>query len=166
MGIGAKMIRGWLVLNALIDFFPLCISPNFLGAGPAFDMLATDIYPLATPPAKKGASATPIELGSFGARQVGYFFFLCGILRCLGGVNGAKDPTAALLAATSYCIVRVRDRGLPHRARPRVGDDRWRDAEHRCVRDRVHLVHRVPLLAGLEGEDRLRGPDSHTRLVL
>ena len=44
MGIGAKMIRGWLVLNSLIDFFPLCISPNFLGAGPAFDMLATDIY--------------------------------------------------------------------------------------------------------------------------
>ena len=65
-------------------------------------MLATDIYPLATPPAKKGGVATPIELGSFGARQVGYFFFLCGILRCLGGVNGAKDPTAALLAATSY----------------------------------------------------------------
>ena len=102
MGVGAKMIRGWLVLNSLIDFFPLCISPNFLGAGPAFDMLATDIYPLATPPTKKGGVATPIELGSFGARQVGYFFFLCGILRCLGGVNGAKDPTAALLAATSY----------------------------------------------------------------
>ena len=106
MGVGAKMIRGWLVLNSLIDFFPLCISPNFLGAGPAFDMLATDIYPLATPPAKKGASATPIELGSFGARQVGYFFFLCGILRCLGGVNGAKDPTAALLAMMAWPTIR------------------------------------------------------------